>query len=143
MNLKNIIEDFNKYHYFAYINNKVGKLSSDNSNTEAKNLAFSKLNKLNQDKIFVYRIKLSKTSSLESSLINLDKTGPLYFEIREYIFKKNKKIYPNTDNAEANVFLKKKYLVSGLKMKDFVSNVKKFIKGKLSLIPSKINYIKN
>ena len=140
MNLKNIIETFNKYHYFAYINNKVGKLSSDNSNTEAKNLAFSKLNKLNQNKIFVYRIKLSKTSSLQSSLINLDKTGPLYFEIREYIFKKNKKIYPNTDNAEANVFLKK-YLVSGLKMKDFVSNVKKFIKGKLSLILSKINYL--
>ena len=141
MNLKNIIEKFNKYHYFVYINNKIGKISSNNSNTVAKNEAFTKLNKLSHYKIYIYRIKLSKTSTLQSSLINLDKTGPLYFEIREYIFKKNKKIYPNSDNTEANVFLKKKYLISGLKIKDFVSNVKKFIKGKLSLIPSKINYI--
>ena len=141
MNLKNIIENFNKYHYFVHINNKVGKLSSSNSNTEAKNLAFSKLNKLNQDKMFVYRVKLSKTSTLQSSLIRLDKTGPLYFEIRDYIFNKNKKIYPNRDNVRANIFLKEEYIISGLKIKDFVINVKKFIKGKLSLIPSNINYI--
>ena len=92
-------------------------------------------------KIFVYRAKLSKTSTLQSSLIRLDKTGPLYFEIREYIFNKNKKIYPNRDNVSANVFLNEEYIISGLKMKDFVSNIKKFIKGKLSLIPNNINYI--
>lgn len=142
MYLKKIITEFKKYHYFIYINNKIGRISSDNSNTKAKQDALMKLLKLDKDNVYIYRVKLSKSSTLSSALINIKNTGSLYIQIREYIFKKNKKIYPNNENIDVNVFIKNKYLKEGIKMKDINSNILKYIKGNLSLIPSKLNYIK-
>ena len=140
LNLKKIITDFRKYHYFIMNKGKISLLSSDNSNTTAKNNAFDKLKKTGLDKIYLYRIKLSKSSNYESVFTDATKIGPLYFEINEYIYNK-KKIQPTNEKSKVNVFIKQKYLINGIKMKDIASNVKKYMQNKLNTIPTKLNYL--
>ena len=120
---------------------KISLLSSDNSNTNAKNEALNKLTKANVDNTQVYRIKLAKSTNLKNILLNLDESIPLYIEIREYNFQSNS-IKPGNEKPDINVFIKKKYLIKGIKMKDLKSEVKLYIKNKLSGVFTKLNYIK-
>lgn len=140
LNLKKIITSFKKYHYFIMNKGKITLLSSDNSNTTAKNNSSKKLKTVNADNIKVYRIKLSKSTNLKNVLLDLDESIPLYIEIREYDFKNNN-IKPGNEKPDINVFIKKKYLIKGIKMKDLKSEVKLYIRNKLSGVYTKLNYI--
>ena len=46
------------------------------------------------------------------------------------------------EKSKVNVFIKQKYLINGIKMKDIAYNVKKYMQNKLNTIPTKLNYIK-
>ena len=140
INLKKIITEFKKYHYFIYNKNKIISLGNGNSNTEAKNLALDKLKKKSDGERIIYRVKLSKSKYINNTLISVDESIPIYLEIRKYIFNGNN-IKPKAKSVDVNVFLRKKYLIKGINIKDIKSQVKLYIKDKLSGNFSVLNFL--
>jgi hypothetical protein len=140
LNLKKIITDFKKYHYFILNKSKIISLGNSNSNTKAKNKALEKLKKKSKGSRLIHRVKLSKSKNINNRLIKVDDSIPLYIEIREYVFLVDK-IKPKSKSVDINVFLRKKYLIKGINIKDIKSQVKLYIKNKLSGNFSKLNFL--
>ena len=139
MSLKKIITEFKKYHYFIMNKGKIILLSSNNSNTTAKNNALNKLkgNVIN-DTIILFRAKLAKTSKKDNSLVNYNDISKLYFEISEYrITPENQNIKP-TDNVKGNVFIKDEKHIKINSLKKFI---KKYAFNKLENTLVKVSYI--
>tara|TARA_B110000977_G_C11036685_1_gene477321 strand:- start:1268 stop:1699 length:432 start_codon:yes stop_codon:yes gene_type:complete len=140
LNLKKIITNFKKYHYFILNKNKIISLGKSNSNTKAKMDALEKLKKKSDGERIIHRVKFSKSKNINNTLIKIDDSIPVYIEIREYVFLVDK-IKPKLRSIDINVFLRKKYLIKGINLKDIKLQVKKYIKNKLSGNFSELNFL--
>ena len=141
MNIKDIINNIGKYHYFIVINKKIASLSSGNDSTKTKkeciNIIKSKLSFLKNK--FIVKLTLNKVSkkTLEADMKSKLKSigGPILIKIRVYqINNKGKLIMNDLEDRNNGLFITSKYLNkhNEIKKKHLHKIAYKAMKGKIS-----------
>jgi hypothetical protein len=130
MNYKEIIKNTNKFHYFIKSQNKTIYLSSSNSKSEAKELAFKKLgsqvDKLIDKKLILIKIKYEDpTKNNDLQLIG----GYISFTL-EFGIIKDKNNIKNIKESIGKIYLTNKYIKKH--ESNLIEEYKKFIPDFLS-----------
>jgi hypothetical protein len=133
MDINKILDDIEKYHYVGCGDKKCKIISSSDSKTEAKDIAFKFLEPHWDDLIgsIIYLVTIRK-STKDKEEWNKEKNllipGPIYMEIKEYIVKKKEKIKEIGSAKNRQVFFTEKYIKrnNGISKKDIAIMVRKF-----------------
>jgi len=136
LNINNIFENINKYHYYISSASKTIFLTSSNNKKEAREVALQKLepnikNLIGKNIILVTIKNIeNKFNSLNNDEDNKLNTigGPITFEIQTEIIKSENKI-SSGDKSKRNVYLSEKFIKKHsdditIKLKDVVNDYK-------------------
>jgi len=134
--IKEIIEEANKYHYVGCGTKKCKFLVSSNDKTYAKNKTLELLSP-DWEKLIdtvIYRVTIRNAvkgdwDSEENEFIS----GPIYMEITEYLIKPKNKLKIKSSGINRQVYFSEKYLKKNKKIKkdDITNSVFKYEKREL------------
>ena len=125
MDIKNIITNAEKHHYYFVQKSKVLELSSSNSSQKAKDITLeyikSNLHILKDQYVVYIQLKKIPNKNLKAdkySALNMI-GGPIVIVIRVYkINKKSKLVMDSREDRNTQVYITQKYLIKNLEIKN-------------------------
>ena len=135
MNIGDLLDDIQKYHYVGCGKKKCKLISSSNNKTEATNKAIKFLKPHESDVIdsVIYLVSIKKSVEKWNKNDYELLPGPILITIAEYKVKKELKLKEIDSGINNQIFVTQKYLKKndGINVDDILKSVSSFAKGKL------------
>lgn len=135
MDIDNILNDIQKYHYIGCGKKTCKVISSSDDKTEAKNKTVKFLKPHESDIIdsIIYLVAIKKSTKKWNKNDNELLPGPIVLTITEYKVKRDIKLKEISSGINNQVFITQKYLKKndGINIDDILKSVSAFCKGKL------------